>query len=197
MKTNLYKLEKFFVRDSEKSLEVLKNVYKKIHNSKEIDNALMELYIITVHGIKTILANIKETELSNMALNLEKAGLEQNLVTVINETPELIGLLENLITKFKQTIETESKNTQDIVISKEDSAYLKDKLMEFKTACDAINKNNAKKALEELKQKKWPYEIDNVLEEISSLLLHSAFRKASAIAVNAACELTKQDAASS
>ena len=96
------------------------------------------------------------------------------------DTPAFIDALKSLIKKLAP-----AKNSNDTQISGEDAAYLRGKLLEVKTACEAINKKDAKAAMSDLKQKEWPRRIHDILDEISVHLLHSDFEKAAAIAAEA------------
>ena len=171
-------LKKFFIRDAENTLDIMNNIFLYKNGSSEIcDIKNIELFIITIHGIKSALANIGEIELSDTAGKLEQAGKERNLELILIETPALINNLKSLIAKFKP----KSKNQKE-EISDEDSVYLRDKLQYIKTACFELNKKTAKDAINDLKQKIWPDYINNILDEITVQLLHSEFDKAAVIA---------------
>ena len=91
-------LERCFVSDAEKIIKAIEAVYAELQAS---DAGAMDAYITAVHGIKSALANIGETELSGVALRLERAGNERNLAAITEETPALIDALRLLIAKFK------------------------------------------------------------------------------------------------
>jgi len=171
-------IEKYFVLDAEKAIEVLEEVYSKLHAS-DIDT--INSYITTVHGMKSALANIGEMELSAMALKLEQSGRERNFAVITEETPAFIDALRFLIDKLKP-----SGNDKTAEISGDDTAYLRNKLLAIKTACEAFDIITAKNALDDLQKKTWPHHINESLDEISVHLLHSAFKKAATVAENAA-----------
>jgi CheY-like chemotaxis protein len=171
-------IEKFFVSDAEKAIEVLEEVYSKLHAS-DID--AINSYITAVHGMKSALANIGETKLSGAALKLEQAGNERDFAVIAYETPTLTNALRVLIDKYKSAEKGETAE-----ISGDDKVFLRDKLLEIKTACEAFDITAAKDALDDLRRKAWPHHINGSLDEISVHLLHSAFKKAAAIAEDAA-----------
>ena len=175
-KINTSELEKFFVRDAENAVKMMKNIFVYKNGSDDIcDVTDIESFIITVHGIKSALANIGEEKLSDIALKLEKAGREKNLKFIIAETPALINKLQSLIAEFK-TI----KQNSDIAASEEDLNLLREKLRDVKSACSKLDKKTAKVVMNDLKQKSWPDNINTVLEEITVQLLHSDFEEAAA-----------------
>jgi signal transduction histidine kinase/CheY-like chemotaxis protein/HPt (histidine-containing phosphotransfer) domain-containing protein/PAS domain-containing protein len=176
-KNYISEIEKFFVLDGENTIEVLEEVSAKLRAS---DSADMDSYITTVHGIKSALANIGETELSTVALRLEQAGDARDFTVITEETPAFIDALRFLIDKLKPSGDDETGE-----ISGDDTVFLRDKLLEIKTACGTFDVTAAKDALESLRKKTWPRHISGVLDEISVHLLHSAFTKAAAVAENA------------
>ena len=134
-----------------------------------------ESYIITVHGMKSALANIGEKEWSAAAYKLEQAGKERNNAVMAGQTPAFMQALRSLITQCNP--KEENSTTE---ISGEDREYLHEKLLSLKTACAALDKNTAKTALHALRQKTWPHTINAVLDDIAMHILHSAFREAMA-----------------
>jgi len=177
-KNTLSDLEKFFLIDAESAVNKLEELYAKINS---LDEKETETYKITVHGMKSALANIGETKLSEAAGRLEYAAIDKNLALMSKETSAFMDTLKSLIEKLSEKLSF-SKENSDVKLSDEDAMFLREKLLEIKAACDAINKKAAKKALNDLKQKKWPRLINNILEELSVNLLHSDFEKTSALA---------------
>jgi len=66
-----------------------------------LNEADTETYEITVHGLKSALANIGELELSGQAYRLEKAGVEHDFAVIKKETPAFINALESLVSKLE------------------------------------------------------------------------------------------------
>jgi len=169
----------FFAKDAVNALNILEKLYEKINNLN--DNEL-KLFIVTIHGIKSALANIGEKQLSACALLLEQAASEKNLEVMLNETKKFINELKTLLLKYKPAKELNAETRKDAELSEGDVLFLRGKLQIIKKACGEFNKNAAKAALDEIKHRQWPEKINAVLEDITLHLLHSAFKKASAAA---------------
>jgi PAS domain S-box-containing protein len=175
-------LAEFFVRDAQHAVNTLGNILSHINNP---DKEEMELYRITVHGMKSALANIGKKELSATALMLEQAAKNQDTGVMSTETPAFISALESLITKLKP-----AQEDNNLTISTHDLGFLQSKLLELKKACLAYDNDTAEAALHELKQKKWPNHLASVLDEISVCILHSDFEEAATWAENASKNFT-------
>jgi len=171
-------IKSFFILDAKNAVSVLESLLNDIH---DFDDEDISLFITVVHGMKSALANVGEKELSGIAKKLEQAGREKNFSFMSDNTPSFISALKLLITKYKQTNDEEES---DAKISTDDIAFLKDNLINFKAACDTIDKKTAKAVLSKLKQKKWPQNIKTALEHIGVHLLHSDFNDAANIAQN-------------
>jgi HPt (histidine-containing phosphotransfer) domain-containing protein len=152
------------VQDIKNALTVLEN-----EPADNPDNLL--LYTTTVHGLKSSLANMGETELSSVAFGLEKAGDNRQTERIAKETPALINDLKALIKKLTP------EDTEPQTVSSGDEELLKQKLPEIKQACERYNKRAAKTILNELNQASWPKETAELLERISLRLLHGEFNK--------------------
>ncbi|MCL2214977.1 MAG: transporter substrate-binding domain-containing protein [Treponema sp.] len=169
-------MAELFVLDAENAINIMDDFIKKYDNPGTFNEVSgkddLNLYIVTVHGIKSTLANLGEKELSASAFKLEQAGEERDLNAILNTTPGFTGALKSMIEKYKP--QQKNSNTE---ITEEDKILLQGNLRSIQTACAAFDKENAKTALKELKQKTWPAEINAVLDEITINLLHSSFKK--------------------
>ena len=85
---------KYFVIDAENALTVFSELEHKLH---DLNDEELELYTITVHGMKTALANIGENKLSDDALKLEQAGDNRDFNGIVNKTPAFIDELKLLL----------------------------------------------------------------------------------------------------
>ena len=175
------KLKDAFVKEAEKTCTVLKKIIE--NGCKREDDVLN--YIIKVHSMKSGLSNVNETELSEFAFKLEKAGQDNDLNIILKETPVFINLLDSIIGKYK-TDKPKQDASDDGEISDEDMSFLREKMIVIKKACEMYEINEAKDALESLKQKTWPQKLNKTLDEISVHLLHSALKITSIIADNTA-----------
>jgi hypothetical protein len=102
------------------------------------------------------------------------------MTVITQETPAFIDALRFLTGKFKA-----AENDGTTEISDEDIAWLREKLTAIKTACDGFDIAAAREALDNLRQKAWPRDVNKILDEISVHLLHSAFKNAAVTAENA------------
>jgi len=156
--------------DMEHTLSVLEDLVPKLN---VIDAPEMALFTTTVHGIKSALLHIGETEMSAVALKLEVAGNDRNIDEISARTPAFMQSLRSIIDQYK----LRPADAAAEKISHDDMAFLQEKLAEIKTACEQIRKSAAKAALDELKQKAWPRTTNGLLDEISVYLLHGEFKK--------------------
>jgi len=137
------------------------------------------MYVTTVHAMKSALANTGETKLSDMALQLEQAGREQNLGIMNAKTPEYLERLREVIKKIKALEgdgETLTEDTDDAL------EYLREELQVIQAASLEYEKKTAKEALARLRQKTWSERTRKVLETIAGHLLHSDFEEAAVTA---------------
>jgi len=175
-------LAKVFTRDAEKAAAVLEAIQKKEGNYGDED---IQAYIINVHAMKSALANIRETALSDTALKLEQAGRARDTSVMAAETPAFLNSLRTFIEKIKPKEIDKGGETADANI---DRPYLLEKLALLREACAEYNKKAAKDAVIELRQKTWPRPVNELLDAISERLLHSEFAEAAGLAENYARE---------
>jgi signal transduction histidine kinase/CheY-like chemotaxis protein/HPt (histidine-containing phosphotransfer) domain-containing protein len=165
-----------FVRDAEKAAAALKAIHEKnVYGDEDI-----RTYIISIHGMKSALANIGETELSAFALRLEEAGRQGDAAVLSGETPAFLEKLHAAAEKNK--LKEDGENI--IEDSNADIAYLRQKLAVIQLACSALDKKAAKDALSELQQRPWSRPVKELLGAISGYLLHSKFEEAGNLAAS-------------
>jgi len=168
-------LAKVFARDAEKAAAVLEAIQKKEGNYGDED---MQAYVINTHAMKSALANIGETALSDIALELEQAGRAQDNTVMTNETPAFLNSLRTLIGKIKPK-EDEGGGIAD---ADNDRPYLLEKLAVLREACAAYDKKAAKAVVAELRQKTWSRPVNELLDAIAERLLHSEFSEVTSLA---------------
>jgi signal transduction histidine kinase/CheY-like chemotaxis protein len=161
-----------FVQDAETAAAVLDELVEKLD---VLDDTDVKTYIINIHGMKSALANIGETDLSNTARMLETAGRERNIPLLSAGTPVFLDDLRAVIKKL-----TRDEDSTEIV--DEDKPFLREKLFVFREACAAYDKKAAKDILIELKKKKWSHQTKEVLNILVEHLMHSDFEEAASIA---------------
>jgi len=150
------------------ALAVLEELLPGINN----DNADLRLFTITVHGMKSALANIGERSLSNTAFRLEEAAANGVKSVLLSETNGFMNALRSVMEKIKRP---EAKESADV--SPEDMVFLHNKFDEIKTACEKFIIKDAKTALSAIKQKTWPRAINDVVDEISLCLIRGECEK--------------------
>ncbi|MDR2584193.1 MAG: GAF domain-containing protein [Fibromonadaceae bacterium] len=84
----------FFIKDTKNALPILESTLANIETISEED---FQLYAVTAHGVKSALANIGQTELSQIAYALEKAGKAQDKNIIKQQTQELVDALKEFI----------------------------------------------------------------------------------------------------
>jgi PAS domain S-box-containing protein len=89
----------FFAKDAENALPILESTLANIETISDDD---IQLYAITAHGMKSALANIGQTEFSQMAYSLEKAGKTKDKNIIKLQTQELIDGLKRIIAEVNQ-----------------------------------------------------------------------------------------------
>jgi PAS domain S-box-containing protein len=171
-------IAEFFVRDAVKASSVLDAISKnKCRRSDDIP-----LFIINVHAMKSALANVGETNLSEFAKLLEQAGRDNNVNLILAELPIFLETLYSVIEKFKSK---EDAGGEEITVDMNiERPYLLEKLLVIRNACDSMDKKTAKAALAELREKVWPRPVKEQLGAIAELLLHSDFSEAAEAAKN-------------
>ncbi|MCL2662401.1 MAG: PAS domain-containing protein [Oscillospiraceae bacterium] len=156
-------LAKTVVRNFESSIVVLEKLYQEINSDPDAE---VELYTITVHGIKGALANIGETDLSTIAYKLEQAGYDKDRTVILSETPSFIDTLRMLVIKYKP-----KEKSEPVEVTDYDTELLLEKLNAIKHACESYDMSEAENAFNELKPKAWPGAISDLLDEIGENLL--------------------------
>jgi hypothetical protein len=125
--------------------------------------------------MKSALANIGETELSDFARKLEYAARERDTAVLSGDTPAFLNLLRALVEKIRP----KDNSRGEAADAGEARAFLNEKLLDIQVACDESNKRAAKEALTELRQKTWPPQVTDLLSTIAGHLLHSEFEEVS------------------
>ena len=169
-------LAEIFVRDAKKTITKLEEVYS---NKCGSDDDLLT-FVITIHAMKSALANVGEANLSADAATLEQAAREKNINLILSELPSFMEMLHTVIERLEPAAVTEEDagNNANVAV---DNQYLKEKLLAVKNACALLDKKSAKDALAELKEKTWPQSVNEQVSAISVHLLHSEFDEAAQI----------------
>jgi CheY-like chemotaxis protein len=160
------RLLKFFCKDAEKAITTLR---------KTVKNDDAKLFTITVHAMKSALANVGESEASRTAAALENAGRRGDAGYISANIDVFIRTLESLVDKFGG-LETADADKSDNSAAAEDTDYLKEQLRLVKSACDNYDDDAAYAALDRLKEKRWKPATAELLEKIrEALYVYSDF----------------------
>jgi HPt (histidine-containing phosphotransfer) domain-containing protein len=163
-------LAEFFLRDAKKTAAVMEAIY--INKCRRTDD--ISMFIINIHAMKSALANVGETSLSEKASKLEQAGRDKDVDIILSELPSFIESIYAVIYKF----EVKEKDSEESSESESDNSLLKEKLGEIRNACSIYDKKAAKNLLAELKKKSWSQPVKEHLRILSEYLLHSDFDEA-------------------
>ena len=162
-------LAEIFITDAKKAITKLEEVYSN-KCSSDYD---LSTFIITIHAMKSALANVGEADISAKAAKLEQAGREKNIKLVLSELPSFMETLNTITERLKPKDDTgENEGVSG------DNQNLKEKLLIVKEACVSYNKRTAKKTLAGIREKTWPRNINEHINAISAHLLHSDFNEA-------------------
>jgi CheY-like chemotaxis protein len=166
-------LARIFVRDAQKAMITLAEMYAKRYRRGDD----VQMFVTTVHAMKSALGNIGETEAAAFAQRLEQAGRENNTAVMTAETPAFLSVLRASSEKIRPQEEGGDDEAED-----GDLAYLHEQLRVIHAACAAFDKKAVKDALAELRQKTWSRQTNEQLEAIAGHLLHRDFEEAAVVA---------------
>jgi CheY-like chemotaxis protein len=166
-------LYEIFARDAKKALPILEATLKNIDTASEDE---LHTFVIKAHAMKSALANIGESVLSQSAFVLERAGKDGNRDVIKKQTQEFIDLLKEVVASTEPKKQTESTDKA------ENLAHLKEHLKTVIEACKNYDSKTADKAISTLKTLSWTSETEEKITKISEHILHSDFEMAQAAA---------------
>jgi len=143
-------LAEIFVRDAKKTITKLEEVYS---NKCGSDDDLLT-FVITIHAMKSALANVGEANLSADAATLEQAAREKNINLILSELPSFMEMLHTVIERLEPaavTTEEDAGNNANVAV---DNQYLKEKLLAVKNACRYTIKKPPRTRLRNLKKRR-------------------------------------------
>ena len=89
-------LERIFLQDVENVLRVLTPLVQAITNGQEVDDDTRKILATQAHAIKSALANVGQSTLSDAAYNLEKAAKNNRIDLLRQDAPLFIQSLKNV-----------------------------------------------------------------------------------------------------
>jgi CheY-like chemotaxis protein len=149
-----------FIRDAERAIRAMETYTK--------DN--LEDYVINLHAMKSALGIMRETALSEWAMSLEEAGRAADMQVIDKETPVFIRALKDVVQKLSP-----GKSGAPLSVSDEEKAFMQEKMANVRVAAEIFEKKTVKDLLMQVKERRWPDEIKEILEDMTRNLLHSNF----------------------
>ena len=172
------KFAEAFVRDATRSLAVLDAIDAK---GSPYDDNDVRTYVVHVHGMKSALANIGETELSAVAKKLEASAREGSTGVMKAETSAFLASLREVVGRLTPSAGKEENSDAG---ADEDIVYFRDRLLTIKSACGEYDESAVDGVLETLKEHSWSRARKELLSVISEHLLHSDFDEIAAVVDN-------------
>jgi hypothetical protein len=162
-----------FTKDAEKILEAMEATYGfQFRRDGDI-----RLFTVHSHAMKSALAYIEEMELSEDAKMLEQAGRERDIDFLLENTPQFLNSLRDIIEKHRQ---------EDTSVEKDEAPeLLREKLSAILAASSEYDSGSIRDALQDLGDKKWRSETNALLSNISDHLLRSEYEEIEAAAKKA------------
>ena len=141
-----------------------------LENIETVSEKELHLFIIKVHALKSVFANIGEKALSQTAYELEMAGQSQDKDIIKQKAPELIDAVKAFMEKNEAKMEETRVDKED-----DDDTYLRKQLRILSESCESYDIRSVNAVMANLTKKSWPKETESLLEDISLHLLGSDF----------------------
>ena len=184
VKVTQQEVERFFITDATRTMQVIEQTLQQLQAGDVPQET--EMFTIAAHGLKSALANIGEVHLADIAYELEQAGEVRNFAAIAEVAPKLLESLQSLVSAL--TVD-EVADEQEIEMSADDKAFLKESLLELSELCLKFDKPAIRVVLNRLHQRTFPSYVNKIIDEMSANILHSAFGKAAQLARNTAEDL--------
>ena len=168
-----------FIRDATKSVKTLSEF---LENPDFESESKLRTFFITVHGIKSSLSSIGETELAGAALRLEELERSKIYEQITRDAPVLIEGLRALLEKMQ--------TGQDGVTEGDDPEDLRDRLHDFIGKCVDYNRKATLEIIADIK--KCSVKTKPVLEKLKEQVLRSDYEEAKATAATYVDEINKR-----
>ena len=166
-----------FIRDARKAIAIIEGLQKDKDDRAEDE---LKSFTTAVHGMKSSLANIGETKLSETAFTLEQAGKENDLDTIDKVVSDFLSDLTVLVDK----LEAGFADTDGDVI--QDTGILSEKLKAITEQCSLYNRKGALDIISGLRH--YSGEAKKTISAIEEFIHTGDFDAASAAASAAAEE---------
>ncbi len=131
---------------------------------ENFDSGDVKNYTIKVHAMKSSARIIGANELSALAKDLEAAGDKEDMAVIVNDTPKLIRLAENLYGSLEKCFKVEEEDDSDLPLLSEDE--WKDFLVTLSGFVEAYDIDDLKMMLEMMKGYHLPEEYAIIYKDI-------------------------------
>ena len=168
-------LQTVFLLDVKQSLPILEDTLERIDIATEDD---LRLFTISVHAMKSALANIGEAATSKQALALELAGKEQNRSFIKTHAKPLIDSIRRI--EARMLLENDNATPSGDVDESID--FLREQLQIISKACAAYDERPINAALEALNKLSWKKETKTLIDKIAEQILYGDFDEAGKLA---------------
>ena len=165
---NLLKINKIFLLDANKSLNVLEKLFQ---NGTDLNSDELRTYTIHIHGLKSALANIGKMDISAVAMKLEEFGRCEDIEAINAETPAFFDSLREFMKEITQ------QDEESIDEASEEKNLLYKKLKIIYEACEEYDDIIIEEAINELKSKMWSKSTNLLLAFITEQTLLSGFEE--------------------
>ncbi|MDR0903527.1 MAG: response regulator [Ruminococcus sp.] len=150
-----------FLRDTKNALEKM---------PAQLESGDYRAFAITVHGMKSALANVGEADLSNAARELEFAAKDNDTAVINAKTPVLIKLLEDLLKRYSDASAT--------AFTERDNENIAALFQKLKQSCEDYDEEKAKNFIREIRGLPHTEKTNELLEKVETFILHSEFEEA-------------------
>jgi len=158
-----------FAKDAKRAMPVIEAITHDIETAADDD---IRMFVVSVHAMKSALANIGEHGASKLADTLERAGKEQNKTVMQAKAKIFIDMLQSIVSKID--VQSDDSNLS----YDSNPEMLHEKLKLIIDACDEYDDQAVEAVLAELKEKQWSRETRELLDKVAELILHSEFEAA-------------------
>ena len=152
-----------------------------IENINELKNSLKEsnfpVFVTHIHALKSALANIGASKLSESAKTLEDAGKIADITYIKMYIDSFLHNVERLLINLNKILSEYNVNRKDIIYSADITAF-KNRLMELKTALETLDADLLNSITEELLKYRFTEDINSLLRTISRNILLADYEQA-------------------
>jgi signal transduction histidine kinase/CheY-like chemotaxis protein len=137
---------------------------KLVNEARE--NGNLKSYTTNIHGLKSALASLGATELSQRAAMLEAAGRSENRNVIDQDTDAFLDDLEKLRNALESAL-----HTLHITSKEDDREFLDGELLKLKDALEQMDAEAIHRIMDLLQSKTWTNKVRTLLNDLSRHIL--------------------------